>query len=784
MNTLVEKTPENKAQSVTSGFGENQGQGDATFQFIDNRPEALAQMKLQESADNSNRVNEIMQLKARLANDPVQQYAPIQKQENKTGLPDDLKSGMESISGMSLSDVKVHRNSDKPAQLQAHAYAQGTDIHLGPGQEKHLPHELGHVVQQKQGRVKPTVQLKGKVNVNDDPGLEKEADVLGAKALQGKFVAPDSPTTQLAISSSNQPMQFAPPAQVDEPWTLPFTNAFGEAGSQLGAVGAATSEFLGSATESAGAATSEFLGNVGEGVGVVGAATSEFLGNAMESVGAAGAATSEFLGEGVEQILNYFQLINAVDPVKENEDVSGFFFDLQHLITLLGWELDAEAAPAGTSPQAEQESPAEQLSDVAEAPGGASTEAMQAVQESPAGQLSNVAEAPGGASTEAVEAEAEEEDIEAIYKLYNTYARMAGDKATMAADVATNTFGNGVVANAQGMVQTPDNVGELVFHDLTKEIGLNGPDVYTYLTTQDPRWNKLRDVVGSDHFGEANKYIALFAILRDATELVLLIKNRMDSKTDLTEEEKISVNALLEIDINSKVLDVLQGTAYGAGSIVGVGAQAAGKATEVIGAAGLMTQGAGKVAEVIGTAANAVPGLGIAASGVEFLRGGWKGIKAHERAIRLNEIIKEINLTPDDAAPGFAEFKSKMTPLMTRVKKRRFRNGTRSLGGAVGATGAGLVLGGAATAATGGGFLLGAAVIGTGLGAKMLWGQIRAKKEKRQELAEYLYKSSLQDDYTGSYAKRIVKGIIGKEELLGLPEKDLIALIARKIKSN
>ena len=50
----------------------------------------------------------------------------------------------------------------------------------GPGQEKHLPHELGHVVQQKQGKVKPTTQLKGKVNINDDAGLEKEADVLGA----------------------------------------------------------------------------------------------------------------------------------------------------------------------------------------------------------------------------------------------------------------------------------------------------------------------------------------------------------------------------------------------------------------------------------------------------------------------------------------------------------------------------------------------------------------------------------------------------------------------------
>jgi hypothetical protein len=110
-------------------------------------------------------------------------FEPVQRKENNTGLPDNLKTGMESLSGMSLDDVKVHRNSDKPAQLQAHAYAQGTDIHLGSGQEKHLPHEAWHVVQQKQGRVKPTMQMKGKVNVNDDAGLEKEADVMGEKAI-------------------------------------------------------------------------------------------------------------------------------------------------------------------------------------------------------------------------------------------------------------------------------------------------------------------------------------------------------------------------------------------------------------------------------------------------------------------------------------------------------------------------------------------------------------------------------------------------------------------------
>jgi hypothetical protein len=134
-------------------------------------------------ANNSPQANKIAQFQAMADNHTAAQQHPIQKKENNTGLPDNLKTGVENLSRISLDDVKVHRNSDKPAQLQAHAYAQGTDIHLGPGQEKHLPHEAWHVVQQKQGRVKPTMQMKGGVSVNDEPGLETEADVMGLKAL-------------------------------------------------------------------------------------------------------------------------------------------------------------------------------------------------------------------------------------------------------------------------------------------------------------------------------------------------------------------------------------------------------------------------------------------------------------------------------------------------------------------------------------------------------------------------------------------------------------------------
>jgi hypothetical protein len=100
---------------------------------------------------------------------------------NRTGLPDRLKAGIEQLSGFAMDDVRVHYNSPKPAAVQALAYSKGTEIHVGPGQEQHLPHEAWHVVQQKQGRVKPTLQMKG-VAINDDDTLELEADTMGAAA--------------------------------------------------------------------------------------------------------------------------------------------------------------------------------------------------------------------------------------------------------------------------------------------------------------------------------------------------------------------------------------------------------------------------------------------------------------------------------------------------------------------------------------------------------------------------------------------------------------------------
>ena len=158
------KASQHKAEASSpkaSAVAPTTSSSDTVSRFEDHRPEAIAQREFKNGINGASNL--------------------VQRVENNTGLPDNIKTGVESLSGHSLDDVKVHYNSSKPAQLNAHAYAQGTDIHMAPGQEKHLPHEAWHVVQQKQGRVKPTMQLQG-VSVNDDVGLEKEADVTQPRA--------------------------------------------------------------------------------------------------------------------------------------------------------------------------------------------------------------------------------------------------------------------------------------------------------------------------------------------------------------------------------------------------------------------------------------------------------------------------------------------------------------------------------------------------------------------------------------------------------------------------
>ena len=147
---------------------------------------------------------------------PLDAAPPI----NRTGLPDALKQGIEARSGFSLDQVRVHYNSSAPAARGALAYAQGTDIYVGPGQEAHLGHEAWHVVQQLQGRVRGSPETDGTA-INEETALEQEANAMGAQAASHsaspaaplRHAMPGQPVIQMVIKDLMQ----VPVANIQQP---------------------------------------------------------------------------------------------------------------------------------------------------------------------------------------------------------------------------------------------------------------------------------------------------------------------------------------------------------------------------------------------------------------------------------------------------------------------------------------------------------------------------------------------------------------------------------------
>jgi hypothetical protein len=84
LNTHIDKTQEKKSQSASNAVSQMQAVGESTFQFLDNRPEAIAQMKLQELAENSPQVSQLKSLQD-MANNSVIQRAPFDKDGKDLG---------------------------------------------------------------------------------------------------------------------------------------------------------------------------------------------------------------------------------------------------------------------------------------------------------------------------------------------------------------------------------------------------------------------------------------------------------------------------------------------------------------------------------------------------------------------------------------------------------------------------------------------------------------------------------------------------------------------------
>lgn len=127
-------------------------------------------------------------VQARFAMQPAAANRILRPTGGGSPLPEETRQRMESGFGTDFADVRTHVGSEAPS-IGALAYTRGSNIHFAPGQynpsssggQKLLAHELTHVVQQRAGRV-PVPSGPG-LPINDSPALEREADVLGNKAL-------------------------------------------------------------------------------------------------------------------------------------------------------------------------------------------------------------------------------------------------------------------------------------------------------------------------------------------------------------------------------------------------------------------------------------------------------------------------------------------------------------------------------------------------------------------------------------------------------------------------
>jgi hypothetical protein len=94
MKTYADIKDENKSRAVASSLSTQKSNSKPTFQFVDNRPEAISQRKLQEMVNNSQQVEQLDQLQAIADNDSkgvAQRVNADNPRKGKTWIPEETK---------------------------------------------------------------------------------------------------------------------------------------------------------------------------------------------------------------------------------------------------------------------------------------------------------------------------------------------------------------------------------------------------------------------------------------------------------------------------------------------------------------------------------------------------------------------------------------------------------------------------------------------------------------------------------------------------------------------
>lgn len=125
--------------------------------------------------------------------DAFQPAAQLQN-ESVNGISHSENNAVKELSGGKVdlheSGAKVETTSSSDSRLKSvGARSMAVQGQAIVGDSRDRGHEIWHLAQQEMGQVQPTTEING-TPVNDDKGLENDADVKGAKIMQGKFAGP------------------------------------------------------------------------------------------------------------------------------------------------------------------------------------------------------------------------------------------------------------------------------------------------------------------------------------------------------------------------------------------------------------------------------------------------------------------------------------------------------------------------------------------------------------------------------------------------------------------
>jgi hypothetical protein len=122
MNTYAKKTHENRSQSAANVVSQKRSVGEFAFQFVDNRPEAIRQRKLQQMPNDSQQAKQVAQLRATPDHYILQRQEPIQKKDQNAILSTHKPTGKMS--------------SEAPVQLKGKAWKKRREAQLAKEAEE------------------------------------------------------------------------------------------------------------------------------------------------------------------------------------------------------------------------------------------------------------------------------------------------------------------------------------------------------------------------------------------------------------------------------------------------------------------------------------------------------------------------------------------------------------------------------------------------------------------------------------------------------------------------